>query len=50
MNKTDYDVLVLGTGVTESVLSGLLSREGYDVLNIDKNSYYGDSTASLNLA
>ena len=32
-----------------SILSGLLSMEGNKVLNLDKNPYYGDSGASLNL-
>ena len=39
----------IGTGITESILSGLLSMEGNKILNIDKNPYYGDSGASLNL-
>lgn len=49
MDGTHYDLIVIGTGVTESILSGLLSMEGNKVLNLDKNPYYGDSGASLNL-
>ena len=49
MDGTEYDIVVLGTGITESILSGLLSMEGNKILNIDKNPYYGDSGASLNL-
>ncbi|KAI9470996.1 MAG: GDP dissociation inhibitor [Benjaminiella poitrasii] len=46
---TDYDVIVLGTGLTECVLSGLLSVEGKKVLHMDRNDYYGAESASLNL-
>lgn len=44
-----YDVIVLGTGLTECILSGLLSVEGKKVLHIDRNDYYGGESASLNL-
>ena len=51
----DYDslmglqVIVLGTGLTECILSGLLSVEGKKVLHMDRNDYYGGDSASLNL-
>jgi Rab GDP dissociation inhibitor len=45
----DYDVIVLGTGLTECILSGLLSVEGKKVLHVDRNDYYGGDSASLNL-
>ncbi|KAI5120857.1 hypothetical protein M0805_007044 [Coniferiporia weirii] len=45
----EYDVIVLGTGLTECILSGLLSVEGKKVLHIDRNDYYGADSASLNL-
>jgi len=45
----EYDVIVLGTGLTECVLSGLLSVEGKKVLHMDRNDYYGADSASLNL-
>ncbi|CAI2180138.1 14393_t:CDS:2 [Funneliformis geosporum] len=44
-----YDIIVLGTGLTECVLSGLLSVEGKKVLHMDRNDYYGGESASLNL-
>ncbi|BGO98706.1 Rab GDP-dissociation inhibitor [Rhodotorula toruloides] len=44
-----YDVIILGTGLTECVLSGLLSVEGKKVLHMDRNDYYGAESASLNL-
>jgi len=49
MDGTEYDVIIMGTGVSESILSGLMSLEGRKVLHIDKNPYYGDSGASLNI-
>jgi Rab GDP dissociation inhibitor len=52
----EYDIIVLGisplsfgntssniagTGLTECLLSGLLSVEGKKVLHLDRNQYYG---------
>ncbi|BEI80515.1 hypothetical protein CcaverHIS002_0110440 [Cutaneotrichosporon cavernicola] len=45
----EYDVIVLGTGLTECILSGLLSVDGQKVLHMDRNDYYGGESASLNL-
>ncbi|KAF2437753.1 GDP dissociation inhibitor [Karstenula rhodostoma CBS 690.94] len=45
----EYDVLVLGTGLTECVLSGVLSVQGKKVLHIDRNDHYGGEAASMNL-
>jgi Rab GDP dissociation inhibitor len=44
----EYDAIVLGTGLTECVLSGLLSTNGHKVLHIDRNAWYGGECASLN--
>jgi Rab GDP dissociation inhibitor len=44
-----YDAIVLGTGLTECIISGLLSVDGYKVLHMDRNNYYGGESASLNL-
>ncbi|KAH3768047.1 Rab GDP dissociation inhibitor alpha [Pelomyxa schiedti] len=44
-----YDVIVLGTGLKESMLSGLLSLDGLKVLHLERGEYYGGSCASLNL-
>ncbi|KAG5022962.1 hypothetical protein JHK82_018861 [Glycine max] len=43
------DVIVLGTGLKECILSGLLSVDGLKVLNMDKNDYYGGESTSLNV-
>ncbi|KAG0354602.1 Rab GDP dissociation inhibitor alpha [Gamsiella multidivaricata] len=48
MNK-QYDVIILGTGLTECILFGLLSVEGKKVLLLDRHDYYGGESASLNL-
>lgn len=37
----EYDVIVLGTGLTECILSGVLSVKGNKVLHIDRNDHYG---------
>jgi len=41
--------VVLGTGLKECILSGILSVEGKKVLHMDRNNYYGGESASLNL-
>jgi len=46
MNE-EYDVIVLGTGLKECILSGLMSVAGKKVLHMDRNTYYGGESASL---
>nr|AAA28567.1 GDP dissociation inhibitor [Drosophila melanogaster] len=44
----EYDVDVLGTGLKECILSGImLSVSGKKVLHIDRNKYYGGESASI---
>lgn len=45
----EYDAIVLGTGLKECILSGLLAVNGRKVLQLDRNNYYGGDAASLNL-
>ena len=53
----EYDVIVLGTGLKECLISGLLSKiakiseknEHTKILQLDRNGYYGSESASLNL-
>ncbi len=58
--NTEYDVIVLGTGLKECMLAGLLAKfpkktegeapkEGAKILQLDRNVYYGSDSASLNL-
>jgi len=49
MADGEYDVVVMGTGFTECLLSGLLCTLGMKVLVVDRNNYYGAESASLNL-
>lgn len=46
----EYDAIVMGTGLTECIISGLLSVQGKRVLHVDRNNYYGADTASLSLS
>ncbi|TPX44231.1 hypothetical protein SeMB42_g02617 [Synchytrium endobioticum] len=49
-NATDsFDAIILGTGVTESILSAALSRNGKTVLHLDDADVYGSHYAALNL-
>ena len=43
----EYDCIVLGTGLSECILSGMLSVSGKKVLHVDRNKYYGGESASL---
>jgi len=45
----EYDVIALGTGLKECILSGLMGIEKKNVLHLDRNNYYGGESASLNL-
>jgi len=47
--EEEYDIIVLGTGLKECILSGLLSVNKFKVLHMDRNDYYGAESASLNL-
>ncbi|CAK9438942.1 uncharacterized protein LODBEIA_P31660 [Lodderomyces beijingensis] len=43
------DVLILGTGLQESILASALSWQGSSILHIDNKPYYGDSTSTLTI-
>ncbi|KAJ8956170.1 hypothetical protein NQ318_020721 [Aromia moschata] len=45
----DFDLIIIGTGMVESILSAASSRIGKRVLHIDRNDYYGGQWASFNL-
>ncbi|KAK7041786.1 hypothetical protein VNI00_009075 [Paramarasmius palmivorus] len=42
-----FDVVILGTGLTESITAAALSKAGFKVAHIDENPYYGGDEASL---
>ncbi|XP_044749171.1 rab proteins geranylgeranyltransferase component A [Coccinella septempunctata] len=46
---TEFDIIVVGTGVVESIVSAAASRNGKRVLHLDNKSYYGGHWASFNL-
>lgn len=46
---SEVDVIVIGTGVTETILSAAFSRAGKTVLHLDSNKYYGSDWASFPL-
>ncbi|XP_044749864.1 rab GDP dissociation inhibitor alpha [Coccinella septempunctata] len=43
----EYDAIVLGTGLKECIISGMLSVSGKKVLHVDRNKYYGGESASI---
>ncbi|KAL0949116.1 hypothetical protein HGRIS_009203 [Hohenbuehelia grisea] len=49
MDDSHFDVIILGTGLTESITAAALSKVGYKVAHIDTNPYYGSEDASLSL-
>ncbi|WVQ74521.1 hypothetical protein IAR50_004122 [Cryptococcus sp. DSM 104548] len=44
-----YDVVVIGTGVSQSIAAAALAKAGKSVLHLDPNDYYGGEQASLTL-
>ncbi|KAH9482877.1 Rab proteins geranylgeranyltransferase component A [Psilocybe cubensis] len=49
MEENQFDVVIFGTGLVESIVAAALSKAGYKVAHIDSNSYYGGDEASLSL-
>ena len=47
LQQAGYDVIVLDTGLTECILSGIMSVNGKKVLHMDQNLYYGGESASI---
>ena len=49
--EAQYDVVLCGTGLVQSILSAALSKSGKKVLHLDKNDFYGgDHHATHTLA
>lgn len=46
---SEFDLIIVGTGLIESIISAAASRIGKSVLHIDSNDYYGGQWASFNL-
>ncbi|KAL9653504.1 hypothetical protein ABK040_002137 [Willaertia magna] len=47
--ETDFDCIIVGTGITESILSGALSRIEKKVLHLDIQETYGSQFSTFNL-
>ncbi|XP_048214029.1 rab proteins geranylgeranyltransferase component A 2 [Perognathus longimembris pacificus] len=47
---TEFDVVIIGTGLPESILAAACSRSGQRVLHIDSRSYYGGNWASFSFS
>jgi Rab proteins geranylgeranyltransferase component A len=48
-NDDEYDLVIEGTGLTESILAAAASWSGKKVLHVDKNTFYGSHWAALSL-
>ncbi|XP_058271604.1 rab proteins geranylgeranyltransferase component A 1 [Hemibagrus wyckioides] len=44
---SEFDVIILGTGLTESVIAAACSRVGQRVLHLDRRNYYAGNWASF---
>ena len=49
LDDPNYDYIVLGTGLTESIVSASLQKYGKKILNIDIDTLYGSSLKTMNL-
>ncbi|KAK0528301.1 hypothetical protein OC835_004719 [Tilletia horrida] len=49
LEKTHFDAIITGTGLTESILAAALASAGHSVLHVDTNGWYGSAWASLSL-
>ncbi|XP_008824709.2 rab proteins geranylgeranyltransferase component A 2-like [Nannospalax galili] len=47
---TEFDVIIVGTGLPESILAAACSRSGQSVLHVDSRSYYGGNWASFSFS
>lgn len=41
LSEREYDAIIIGTGLTESILAAALASSGSSVLHIDANHFYG---------
>ncbi|XP_068963840.1 rab proteins geranylgeranyltransferase component A 1 isoform X2 [Petaurus breviceps papuanus] len=47
---SEFDVVVIGTGLPESIVAAACSRSGQSVLHVDSRSYYGGNWASFSFS
>ena len=44
-----FDLIILGTGLEESIVAAAAARNGHTVLHLDDNGYYGGDWAAFNM-
>ncbi|KAF9057767.1 rab escort protein [Panaeolus papilionaceus] len=49
MEENQFDVVVIGTGLLESITASAISKAGYKVAHLDPNPYYGAEEATFSL-
>ncbi|KAH7158207.1 GDP dissociation inhibitor [Dactylonectria estremocensis] len=49
LSDTQWDVVISGTGLQQSLLALALSRSGKNILHVDPNDYYGGPEAAFSL-
>lgn len=49
IDPVNFDLIVIGTGLSESIIAAAASAVGKTVLHLDPNSFYGSHFASLSL-
>lgn len=49
VEDNNYDILIEGTGLAQSILAAAISRLSKKVIHIDKNTFYGSSFAALSI-
>ncbi|KAG6928266.1 CHM, Rab escort protein 1, partial [Chelydra serpentina] len=47
---SEFDVVVIGTGLPESIIASACSRSGQRVLHVDSRNYYGGNWASFSFS
>ncbi|XP_032993027.1 rab proteins geranylgeranyltransferase component A 1 isoform X2 [Lacerta agilis] len=47
---SEFDVVVIGTGLPESIIAAACSRSGQRVLHVDSRQYYGGNWASFSFS
>ncbi|EGX92360.1 rab proteins geranylgeranyltransferase component A [Cordyceps militaris CM01] len=49
LSDTDWDVVISGTGLQQSLFALALSRSGKNILHVDPEGYYGEHEAAFSL-